>query len=291
MESIILAAEESVASILSEDSDLNNRERIDVFKRSLSPLRNALLNLDAESYLNLTRSDTTTNESTDDNTALLNGSIYIRTIHDQIKDYHEGIRYLHLAEKSEHYSIGIFVFPPHAVIPLHNHPGMTVLSRVLYGNLKVKTYDIIPDGNNAEQQNGNSWLPNFVSRVFRDNQNHQNNAVPKGAIHAYANKLKELSSPQITELYPEEGNVHEFTAGRNGAAVLDVLVPPYDADNERDCTFYQEDVYLDTPSDNSGTNYQFDSTRRRCWLVPVKQPEWFYCIKGEYGEIQQGTET
>ena len=72
MESIILAAEESVVSILSEDSDLNDREKIDVFKRSLSPLRNALLNLDAESYLNLTRSDTT-NESTDDNTALLNG--------------------------------------------------------------------------------------------------------------------------------------------------------------------------------------------------------------------------
>ena len=42
----------------------------------------------------------------------------------------EGIRYLHVMEDA-HVSIGVFFLRKHAVIPLHNHPSMTVLRYAL----------------------------------------------------------------------------------------------------------------------------------------------------------------
>ena len=77
------------------------------------------------------------------------GEITVPPIHDRITPSYANdgssniVRYLHVKEVPNKYSAGIFVFPPNAEIPLHDHPDMVVLSRVLYGEMKVLSYDVV----------------------------------------------------------------------------------------------------------------------------------------------------
>jgi hypothetical protein len=149
--------------------------------------------------------------------------------------------------------MGIFVLPPYAKIPLHDHPDMCVLSRVLYGDLERMSLDLVAHENNK------------ASSTI---------SYPPGTKRARQQHVDYLQAPQVTVLYPLEGNLHEFRAGPNGAAVLDVLLPPYN--NSRDCTFYHVYPALDE-SDNGQEVFYY--------IIPTGQPEDFHCISGQYQDI------
>ena len=63
------------------------------------------------------------------------------------------IHYLCVVEE-EDFHVGVFVLPPKARIPLHDHPGMCVLSRLLCGSLNVKDFDWCDAPSPPEQAGG-----------------------------------------------------------------------------------------------------------------------------------------
>ncbi|KAM5575604.1 plant cysteine oxidase 4-like [Rosa sericea] len=123
------------------------------------------------------------------------------------------ITYIHVYE-CEQFSIGVFCFPAGGMLPLHDHPGMTVFSKLLYGSCYVKAYDWVK----VESSPG---FPTF----------------------GLGGKVLDgiMSAPcETSVLFPRSGgNIHAFTA-LTPCAILDVLTPPYSEELGRPSTYFME---------------------------------------------------
>jgi len=125
------------------------------------------------------------------------------------------IKYLHIHEE-DRFSMGIFCMPTCAPIPLHDHPGMLVMGKLLYGQLRVRSYSLKPeDAANAGRNAGKLLEATLVKDEVLD------------------------SSAEPALVLPDVGNLHELTP-ITPCAMLDVLAPPYAVDDGRDCTYYEE---------------------------------------------------
>ncbi|KAH7444600.1 hypothetical protein KP509_02G084700 [Ceratopteris richardii] len=147
------------------------------------------------------------------------------------------------------FSMGIFCLPTSAVIPLHNHPGMTVFSKLLYGSMHVKAYDW--------------WDPNDVKE-------------PRLAKLVVDRTFSAPCEPSV--LYPTSGgNIHAFTAVTS-CAFLDVFAPPYSNEDGRHCSYYQDFPF----SSFKGSLKEQSSDIREldlAWLEEC-QPADDYIVKG-----------
>eukprot|EP01111_Echinosteliopsis_oligospora_P002123 TRINITY_DN1310_c2_g1_i1.p1 TRINITY_DN1310_c2_g1~~TRINITY_DN1310_c2_g1_i1.p1 ORF type:complete len:278 (-),score=85.63 TRINITY_DN1310_c2_g1_i1:160-993(-) len=185
------------------------------------------------------------------------------------------ITYVPLHE-DDHFSIGLFLLPKNAKMPLHDHPNMTVFNKLLYGKLRIKSYD---------------WLPNRHSE--RDALLGVTRAPDRPRL---AKKVEDkVITPQMdTQIaFPNTGgNIHSYTA-LDASALFDVLTPPYN-NSDRSCNYYEEvdgeeeeeeeDDYCEDDYDlQEEEDEQKDGPTS--WLVPCDVPHDYVCVTAAPDEM------
>ncbi|KAA3468581.1 plant cysteine oxidase 2-like [Gossypium australe] len=148
----------------------------------------------------------------------------------------------------DEFSLCIFFIAANAVIPLHNHPGMTVFSKLLLGDLHKKSYDWVDSMPPPESQRKNL---SFACKSIRTE-----------AIHSCISFALQRDW--------QGGNIHEFRAV-TPCAVLDVLGPPYSKD-DRDCSYYKE-LQHSALSDGESSRVNEGGSDSLRWLKEIEMPQ------------------
>ncbi|XP_044482239.1 plant cysteine oxidase 2-like [Mangifera indica] len=159
--------------------------------------------------------------------------------------------------KCSNFSLCLFFLPATAVIPLHNHPEMTVFSKLLLGTMHIKSYDLVdPVPSHDSMQHSQRRLARLVAD-------------------------KDFTSPCDTSvLYPTTGgNIHEFTAITT-CAVLDVLGPPYSKEDGRDGSHYKEVPFCAVS--NGENSVKEEEGECYVWLEETEVPENSHMDEIEY---------
>lgn len=160
-------------------------------------------------------------------------------------------------EENQTFSMGIFLLKSGARIPLHDHPGMHGVLKVIQGTVKITSYSPVSN------VPGNNTIPQDVYSRIKSTQRDSLIPVEK---HLSAN-ITDKDEPCV--LRPREGNFHEICAIGGTAAFLDILAPPYDM-IERDCHYY---VALETNKPDSEI---------KTWLLRRSPPSDFWCDSAPY---------
>jgi len=133
------------------------------------------------------------------------------------------ICYHHVYSDSQ-LTISIFVLPEGAVLPLHDHPDMTVLSKLIYGSLRVTSFDMPEEAAAPPKRSVFELFEPYVARL-------RCGPPSRGTVTA---------SCQTLRLDPTKGNIHQFEAVST-TAIFDILTPPYNDFAGRSCHYYEVD--------------------------------------------------
>ncbi|XP_070541248.1 2-aminoethanethiol dioxygenase-like [Ptychodera flava] len=167
------------------------------------------------------------------------------------------VTYMHIWE-DEHFTMGIFLLKHGCRIPLHDHPGMFGILKVLYGKIRLKCFDRIEEG---------TMDPPEDVRLLGSKHK-----LTPGRFSTEQLLDGDTGTGGVLQLGQSKNNYHDIVAVDGPAAFLDILAPPYDPSGGRDCTYYREmDIYQSQgqAADSAKDNVQ--------WLAAIPQPRDFWC--------------
>lgn len=158
-------------------------------------------------------------------------------------------------------TLGIFVLKPGGQLPLHNHPEMNGLIKVLMGKIKITSYSLntektkVTDGSIG---NGGSLKPS---------RTHKKSIVTAELVSTEI--IDANSEPCLLE--PNHKNLHEIESVDGPAAFLDILAPPYMTqipnNGQRQCSYYS---VLSQAAPNVFRLHEINS------------PSWYWCDVNPY---------
>ncbi|EME30663.1 Plant cysteine oxidase 5 [Galdieria sulphuraria] len=150
------------------------------------------------------------------------------------------INFVNVAE-CQSFAISVFVIPTGLKLPLHDHVGMTVITKVLWGELDVDSFDFIEKDKFVCHHMGGEGVqyPSFTMRA--------------GDCQLF---------------YPFKANLHEFKARRR-CAIVDFMWPPYNPAEDRDCHYFMSQPHL-------GLRRNDTETEKLVYLQRIPCPSYFY---------------
>lgn len=157
--------------------------------------------------------------------------------------------------------LGIFVLKPGGQLPLHNHPEMHGLIKVLMGKMQITSYSLNTDKTNLIDGSYSSGDSINETKFYH-----------KSVITA------ELVSTDVVDvdsqpciLKPNHKNLHKIESVDGPAAFLDILAPPYmtqiENNGQRHCSYYN---VLKQVSPNVFK------------LHEISTPSWYWCDDHPY---------
>lgn len=169
------------------------------------------------------------------------------------------VTYMHICE-TDSFSMGVFLLKHGSSIPLHDHPNMYGLLKVLYGKIRVSCYDRLELS--SDSASGRRFNPPLLP--------FQKSAV-RPSVQRSVGEYTEDSAPCV--LSPHRDNLHHIEAVDGPTAFLDILAPPYDPDDGRDCHYYR----VLQPAPEGADRKAGEHEQPELWLMEIPQPGEFWC--------------
>lgn len=132
----------------------------------------------------------------------------------------------------DQFTVGIFVLKPGMKLPLHNHPEMYGLIKVIMGKVRVTSYSLNTE-QTQEVDSRSVGSTGFSLSILR-----------KASVITAERVAQDIVdvNDECCVLEPNRKNIHEIESVDGAAAFLDILSPPYESvipgNGERKCSYY-----------------------------------------------------